>query len=479
MLLQQCFKSPFQAILLAMALVVFPTTGYCVATGRADFVIGEVTAIASDGTQRPLAKGATINVGDAINTAAGARAQIRFSDGGFVSLQPGSQFRVDEYQYENKTDGKEKGFFSLLKGGMRAVTGLIGKINRDAYRVATASATVGIRGTAYTATLNDGLLVHVGEGAISLTNNAGTLVVTSGNAAFVADFNTQPALTFQKPATPPAGFLVPIPDTDFSENEQRVEGGGLAGTPLNSGTGYAIATASRSCPDGCAGEVSVDSAVTTNFSSTSQLTQYDGAKGGALGTANVSFSATDGIIGWGRWNGGVTTNNGGNLHPLDLASGDTFHYVTGIATPAADIAAMSNVTATYSLIGGTNPTGDGTQGGLGTLNGGSLTAYFGSSTVDANLQVSFATNSYNVNATNMNIANSTFSGGSATTTGGSCGAGCGTSLTGLFAGTNAARAGLAYKFTDDAAAAGIVAGVAAFTKTSSVSDGGISPNLPQ
>jgi hypothetical protein len=217
--------------------------------------------------------------------------------------------------------------------------------------------------------------------------------------------------------------------------------------------------------------------VTASFTNTSQLTEYNGTGGiGALGTANVSFSATDGIIGWGRWNGGTTTGDG--QHPLSLAAGDTFHYVTGIPTTAADIAAMSNITATYSLIGGTNPTGDGTQGGVGTLNGGSLTVYFGSNTVNTDLQLSFANNSYNVNATDMNLVNSKFSGGNATTTGGSCGAGCTTSLAGFLAGTNAARAGLAYKFTDDAAAAGIVAGAAAFTKTSSVSDGGISPTLP-
>lgn len=236
MFLQQCFKSPFQAMLLAMALAAYPAAGYCAAAGHADFVIGEVTAVAPDGAKRPLAKGAVINSGDAINTAAGARVQIRFSDGGFVSLLPNTQFRVDEYLYDNKTDGKEKGFFSLLKGGMRAVTGLIGKINRNTYQVATAAATIGIRGTGYNATLNDGLLVNVGEGAISLTNNAGTLVVMSGSSAFVADFNTPPVLTAQAPFTPPAGSLAPVPDTSFSENERRTQGGGLADVPTQQNT---------------------------------------------------------------------------------------------------------------------------------------------------------------------------------------------------------------------------------------------------
>lgn len=483
---QQHFKLKLshQAILLAMVSAAYPVTGYCIVAGRADFVIGEVVAVAPDGIQRPLAKGAVINAGDAINTAAGARAQIRFSDGGYVSLQPGSQFRVDEYQYENKADGNEKGFFSLLKGGLRAITGAIGRTNRDTYRVATQAATIGIRGTGYNAVQEgEGLLVNVGEGAISLTNNAGTLVVTSGEAAFVADFNTAPEFTFQKPSTPPAGFLKPL-DAYFSEAEQRDATGGLAILPvaLISGPGYALAHA-YSIYSWNWGSSAVFDNVTATFTGTSQLTQYDGAEGGALGTANVSFSATDGIIGWGRWNGGTTVDNSSGfgccaIHPLDLAAGDTLHYVVGLPTPQADIDAMSNITATYSLIGGTLPTGDGFEGGVGTLNGGSLTAYFGSRTVDVDLQISFpAAGSYDISATGMTInASSTFSGsGTAQATSGfGCSSGCYASISGFFAGANASRAGVAYYF-DDYYSSGNVTGVAAFTKSASGPDG-IDPN---
>ncbi|MBI1888090.1 MAG: FecR domain-containing protein [Nitrosomonadales bacterium] len=483
---QQHFKLKLshQAILLAMVSAAYPVTGYCIVAGRADFVIGEVVAVAPDGIQRPLAKGAVINAGDAINTAAGARAQIRFSDGGYVSLQPGSQFRVDEYQYENKTDGKEKGFFSLLKGGLRAITGAIGRTNRDTYRVATQAATIGIRGTGYNAVQEgEGLLVNVGEGAISLTNNAGTLVVTSGEAAYVADFNTAPEFTFQKPSTPPAGFLKPL-DEYFSEAEQRDATGGLAILPvaLISGPGYVLANAYRydSCEDGCIDLWSYTADVTATFSSTSQLIQYDGAEGGALGTASVSFSATDGIIGWGRWNGGITDENYPYPHPMHLTNGDTgdtFHYVVGLPTPQADIDAMSNITATYSLLGGTLPTGDGFEGGVGTLNGGSLTAYFGSRTVDVGLQIAFpAAGSYDITATGMDInSGSTFSGSGTATGSGYCSEGCYANVAGFFAGANASRAGVAYSF-DDPYSSGNVAGVAAFTKSAAGPDG-IDPNM--
>ncbi len=189
--------------LLGMLLLALPITAHSMIAGKAAFVLGKVEAITADGNRRTLSKGSEISSGETISTDAGARAQIRFNDGGFISLQPNSLFRVDEFNYQNKTDGEEKSFFSLLKGGLRAITGAIGRVNRDSYRVATPVATIGVRGTGYSAELSEGLLVNVGEGAISLTNNAGLLVVSSGKAAYVATLNTLPAFTTRQPQNPP------------------------------------------------------------------------------------------------------------------------------------------------------------------------------------------------------------------------------------------------------------------------------------
>ena len=53
------------------------------------------------------------------------RAQLRFSDGAYVSLQPWSEFSIRDYRFDGKTDGAERGFFGLAKGAMRTVSGLI------------------------------------------------------------------------------------------------------------------------------------------------------------------------------------------------------------------------------------------------------------------------------------------------------------------------------------------------------------------
>lgn len=85
---QPKFKLNRNAILIGLISATFPVTAYCIPAGRIDFVIGNVEAVATNGARRPLSKGSEISAGDSINTAAGARAQVRFVDGGYVSLQP-------------------------------------------------------------------------------------------------------------------------------------------------------------------------------------------------------------------------------------------------------------------------------------------------------------------------------------------------------------------------------------------------------
>ena len=444
-------KLSHQAILLATISAAYPLTGYCVSAGRVEFAIGNVESVSANGIRHPLRKGSEINPGDSISTAAGARAQLQFSDGGFISLQPGTLFRVDEYNYHNKTDGNERGFFSLLKGGFRAVTGFIGHLHKNAYRVRTAAATLGIRGTGYNMAIrDDGLFVNVGEGAVSLSNKAGLLVVSAGNAAYVANFNTTPKLTTQLPLAPPNGLKEP----DFTVADKRDNSGNLSIMPgMVSGPGYAMAYASTGSTTGV-GPAGALTGVTTTFSGPSQLVQYSyGVTApftGSLGTATVSFSATDGIIGWGRWAG----NTAGNAPPHPLTN-SVFDYITGIPTPVMP----TTGTATYSLMGYTSPTA--TDGSTGYTFNGSLIAVFSNNTVNVNMNVANSTSSYSLSNVPLGITGSTFSGSSIPTT--CTGLSCTTSINGFFAGTNASRAGLSYSISNSSPTNNIQ-GVAAFAK---------------
>jgi hypothetical protein len=185
-----------------------------------------------------------------------------------------------------------------------------------------------------------------------------------------------------------------------------------------------------------------------------------------IGTASAApgESGNDGIIGWSRWRNG--TVGGSSSHAGGILAGtQSFHNVFGAPTPLSDMTALQagNVTATYTLLGATNPTTDAVGAMPGTLSSASLTANFGPGTVSFNANVNVNAAAYAINATGLAISGSGFSGSSfGYTTGAACASGCSTSIHGFFAGAMAARAGVAYNIQNGAG--NYVNGAAAFTK---------------
>lgn len=483
------FRLTRQAALALLISSAFSANGFAAAVARVDFAIGPVNAVGPDGKERPIGRGAEINTGDTVLTSTG-RAQLRFTDGAYVSLQPQSQFKVDDYRYEGKTDGSEKGFFSLLKGGLRTITGAIGRVNRGGYQVQTPTATIGIRGTEYLAALGNSLTVSVGGGVISLTNNAGEFLVGAGQSAFVADQNSLPTITTEKPVLPPAGTqegTQPPEKQEFMVGEQTDAAGNpaiVAGTVLPSGPGYTAAfaagigtsTAHLECLAGVCGvpngTVIFDATGALHFESTDFPTSYFVD----IGTARVvEGGSAGGVIAWGRWGEG-TVLAGGSWNNQPIGAGQGFHYVVGVPTatmPASGIAG-------YSLTGATTPTfSDGTGGGLGTgtVTSGILAADFGAGMVGALMDLSFTgasgTSNYHMAASGSVLGAAISGFGGTTFVGGAidvCGAfPCNTGILGFFAGSNAAHAGLAY---DILASSGFhISGVTAFTQSQSIVSG--------
>src|SRR5258708_1367729 len=115
------------------------------------------------GSGEPVESGQTVTLGD------GARAVIKFQDGQIIALQSKSVFKVNSYKYDQAAPEKGESFFSLLQGGLRAITGLIGSSNKAGWKLATPTATMGIRGTDFMAVINQSLYVKVDAGAISAT----------------------------------------------------------------------------------------------------------------------------------------------------------------------------------------------------------------------------------------------------------------------------------------------------------------------
>src|SRR4051812_14862200 len=360
------FRLSRSSVLLAVISTAFAGEAAAVA-GWVDFASGAATVSDAQGRQRAVSKGDNLDKGDTVRTGDNGRTQIRFTDGAYVSLQPNTEFAIKDYNFEGKVDGSERGFFSLARGAMRTVTGLIGRVNRNRYQVSTPTATIGIRGTGGLISIgSDGSTLVTGTSGIwTLTNPSGTIDVPAGVSAKAPSAPSQPPQqTTEKPSTGPTQ-----PSTvqqPYAAADQRTPTGASASLanpnpPLVTGSGYHVSYAyganTRSPSTGINSSGSLADAV---FDAVGQLTQFSATNSATFGGTHQEFGTAGGVVAWGRWTGPVTGTNGTALN-INPGINEGYHYVVGLPATAMP---TGGGPAVYTFIGATTPTGsDGTLTG--------------------------------------------------------------------------------------------------------------------
>lgn len=108
---------------------------------------GQMSAMDSTGQKRMLVDGGSVYPGDLVETTAGAKAVLAFRDESRITLAATTRFRVDNFVYDDKNPTEGRFLVSLLRGSVRALTGLIAKANNRNVGFSTATATIGVRGT--------------------------------------------------------------------------------------------------------------------------------------------------------------------------------------------------------------------------------------------------------------------------------------------------------------------------------------------
>ena len=117
--------------------------------GRVGFSRGNVSRTDTSGATFRLVVGSALYQGDTIRTASRSFAVLAFRDEGRVTVTPNSEFKIEEYRFKRDKPAESSSVMRLVRGGLRAVTGLIGRSRPNSYRVRTAVATIGIRGTGF------------------------------------------------------------------------------------------------------------------------------------------------------------------------------------------------------------------------------------------------------------------------------------------------------------------------------------------
>ncbi|MCI1014556.1 FecR domain-containing protein [Herbaspirillum sp. C7C2] len=215
-LVRQQVAAQLLALGLALWLLVVAAPAHAQAqpvVGQVTHLSGVLTARHADGSRVVLAVKSAILQGDTLITERETYTRVKFLDNAEIVLRPGTEVAVNKYIYDEKEPKNDSVAIGLVKGGLRAVTGLVGKRNHEAVNFDTPTATIGIRGTHFGALYcqndcggvptpsgqppDNGLHVDVVSGAIVVSNPGGSQVFSAGQFGFVQSRIVPPVIVPQ------------------------------------------------------------------------------------------------------------------------------------------------------------------------------------------------------------------------------------------------------------------------------------------
>lgn len=290
---QKCIAISVWTLFALLMLACGGTVAYAgTMVGAVTHLSGPLLARKADGTVKVLSQKSSVEQGDLLVTEKETYARIKFIDNSEITLRPASQLKIDNFSYEEAKKENDHAVFSLIKGGLRSVTGALGKRSKERFGLHTPTATIGIRGTifvveyvpppqseisaygrasvaalsldsivpAYTDPFGSrsdtphdtvqmsgivplqlaqampgdtpssissgrapGLYVHVLDGMIHLTNNAGTQNFAAGQFGYTPNFQQPPVVL---PANPGMQFAPPPSFNTTTAPQAGPAGGG-------------------------------------------------------------------------------------------------------------------------------------------------------------------------------------------------------------------------------------------------------------
>jgi len=189
---------------------------------------GPLMAKKTDGSARILSLRSEVESGDTLITERTTYAMVKFIDNSEITLKPSTTFKVEQFAFDADKPEGDQAAFNLVKGGLRSITGLLGKRNKEKFSMKTSGATIGIRGTTFVAemvapvvpgaapslptaasTRAPGLYVQVLDGMIVLNNSAGTQNFAAGQFGYVPNVTVPPVVVPRNPGmqfAPPPVF---------------------------------------------------------------------------------------------------------------------------------------------------------------------------------------------------------------------------------------------------------------------------------
>jgi hypothetical protein len=200
---------------LGLVLALWGAAVWAQAVGYVVQLNGTLSVQRADGSTRILSLKSEVLLSDTLSTQKDSYAQINFTDGSAATLRPNTTLRIEQYQFNKEKPQADNLGMRLLKGGLRSVTGLIGKRgDMDSYKIQTSTATVGIRGssgdtldcmqgcdgvTSKGGALPRGVYHATHTGLYIMSTKAGSILIGPGQFGVAEDPDKPPVLLEEDP----------------------------------------------------------------------------------------------------------------------------------------------------------------------------------------------------------------------------------------------------------------------------------------
>ena len=215
--------------------------------GNVIFIIGNASTSMDGQSTQPISKGQELFIGQHIHTGPNGHVHIRFNDNAFVSVRPNSQLVIENYIVDEQNPQQNRIKFTLRQGTSRLITGKGGQANKEAFRLNTPVAAIGVRGTDFVVQTDSSITrVSVQQGGVAvspLVGDCGTQTFGPCHGDLVRDLagslsgkylevRGQMAAELVSPAAGKQPFALPRPE-EPSVSKRAESSNGLANLGAN------------------------------------------------------------------------------------------------------------------------------------------------------------------------------------------------------------------------------------------------------
>jgi|GEM_PF-4214139 len=135
----------------------------------------------------PVVTGTRLGRGAWVETSSNSQVIVRFQDGETIGLKANSAMKVDRYQYNEKDPAGSHSVLTLIRGGLRALSGALAKSNPQNVEYRFPAGTVDVRGTEFMLSIvSDKAFAQTLSGSIQVGTATGQVAVGVGETVAVA-----------------------------------------------------------------------------------------------------------------------------------------------------------------------------------------------------------------------------------------------------------------------------------------------------